>query len=73
MQVGLLFFFNIGVELIYNVVLVSGVQHSDLVYLQIILHYRLLQDDGYDSLCYTVYPCCLTILYSSLYLLIPYP
>ena len=40
-----------------------SVQHSDSIFLQIIFHYRLLQDNGYNSLCYTVYPCCLSILY----------
>ena len=33
--------------------LVSGVQ------LQILFHYRLLQDIEYSSLCYTINPCCL--------------
>ena len=32
------FFFLIEVQLIYNIVLVSGVRHSDSVLLQIILH-----------------------------------
>jgi len=27
------------------------------------LHYSLLQDTGYSSLCYTVNPYCLSILY----------
>ena len=30
---------------------------------QILFHYRLLQDIEYSSLCYTVGPCCLSILY----------
>ena len=30
---------------------------------QILFHYGLLQDIQYSSLCYTVGPCCLTILY----------
>ena len=29
---------------------------------QILFHYRLLQDFEYSSLCYTVGPCCLSIL-----------
>lgn len=33
------------------------------VFSQIILYYRLLQDDVYNSLCYTVNPCCLSALY----------
>ena len=41
----------------------SSIQHSDSVFLQIVLHYRLLQDNRYNYLCYTVYPCCLSILY----------
>ena len=54
--------------LIYNVVLVSGVQQSDAVIpmyvcvteyisFQMLFHYRLLQDIEYRSLCYTVGPC----------------
>ena len=57
-------FFFIEVYLIYNVVLVSGVQQSDSVihtYLsllfQILFPYRLLQDIEHNSLCYTVGPC----------------
>jgi len=37
-------------------VLVSGVHHSGSVFLQIALHYMLLQINGYNSLCYTAYP-----------------
>ena len=47
------------VELIYNVVLVSGVQHSDSVihlsiyiFIQILFPYRLLQNIEYSSLCW---------------------
>ena len=29
----------------------------------ILFHYGLLQDIKYSSLCYTVGPCCLSILY----------
>ena len=29
----------------------------------VLFHYRLLQDIEYSSLCYTVGPCCLSILY----------
>ena len=40
------------------------------IYIQIIFHYRLLQDIKHCSLCYTVTPCCLSILYySDVYLL----
>ena len=55
----------VEVQLIYNIVLVSGVYHSDSIFLQIILHYRLLQDNGYNSLCYTAYPCCLSIFFKN--------
>ena len=45
-------------------------------FLQIILHLKLLQGNDYNSLCYTIYPCCLSILYielNSLCLSFPYP
>ena len=48
--------------MIYSVVLVSRVQHNDWVFLRIIFHYILLQDTGYNSLCCTINPCCLSIL-----------
>ena len=55
--------------MIYNVVLVSGVEQSDLVIhihivilFQIILPFRLLQNIEESSLCYTVGPCWLSIL-----------
>ena len=41
---------------------VSGVQHSDSVFLQIILHYKFLHNNGYSSLCYAVDPSCLSVL-----------
>ena len=59
----------IEVELIYNVVPVSPVQHSDSVihiqtfFFHILFHYGLSQDIEYSSLCYTAGPCCLSILY----------
>ena len=61
-------FFFIGVELIYNVMLVSGVQQSDSVIhtyilFQILFPYRLLWVIEYSSLCYVVGPCWLSILY----------
>ena len=31
--------------------------------LQSLYYYRLLQDIEYNSLCYTVGPCCLSVLY----------
>ena len=62
------------VQLIYKVVLVSGVQQSDSVIhshvhththilFQILFHYRLLQDIEDSSLCYTVGPCLFYIQY----------
>ena len=56
-----------GSIVIYNIVLVSGVQQSDLVthiyvciytLFSILLHFSLLQDSEYSSLCYTVKHCC---------------
>ena len=54
--------------MIYNVVLVSGVQQSDLVihisiFFQILFPYRYSQSIECSSLCYTVGPCWLSILY----------
>ena len=51
-------------QLIYNVVLVSGIQHSEYIHLlifQIPFPYILLQNIEYSSLCYTVGPCWLSI------------
>ena len=61
--------------MIYNVVLVPGVQQRDSVihththahtHIYILFHirfpYRLLQDIEYSSLCYTVGPCCFHVL-----------
>ena len=58
------FFLN-EVQLISIIVLVSGVQQSNSViyFFLILFHYRLLPDIKYSSLCYTVNPCCLRILY----------
>jgi len=36
----------------------------------ILFHYGLLQDIEYASLCHTVIPCCLCILYNGLHLLV---
>ena len=63
--------------MINNVTLDSGVQqviqlyiyilfHS-CIYIHILFHYRSLQDTEYSSLCYTVGPCCLCILYMYAY------
>ena len=64
------FLFYIGIELISNVVLVSGVQQSDSVIHKYIYYfsdsfpYRLLRDIEYSSLCYTVGPRCFSILFT---------
>ena len=67
MHLCLSFLFLFEVYLIY-IVLASGVQQSDsfiLIHIlfQILFHYRLLHDIEYVSLCYTVGPCCLSILF----------
>ena len=36
-------------QLIYNIILASGVQYSDSVFLQIMLNYMLLQDNSHNS------------------------
>ena len=63
-------FFSIEVQLIYNVVLISAIQQSDLViYIYFFLHsfpLRLSQGTEYYYLCYTVGPCCLSIQYALL-------
>ena len=55
--------------MINNIVLVSGVQQSDSVIhihvsilFQILFPFRLLHNIEQGSLCYTVGPCCLSIL-----------
>ena len=54
--------------MIYNVVLVSGIQQSDsvihihiFILFQILFPYRLLHNIEQSSLCYTVVPCWLSI------------
>ena len=70
---------KIEIQLIYNVVLISGIQQSDSVihtyiyiyiYLlfQILFHYRLLQDTEYRSLSYRLGPFCLSVLYKVVYI-----
>ena len=58
----------IEVQLIYNVVLISTVQQSDsvihiyiffFIFFSIMVYHKI----EYSSLCYTVGPCCLSILY----------
>ena len=50
-------FFLIEVQLIYNIVLVSGIPYSESVFFQIVDYYKIL-----GILCYTVNPYCLSIL-----------
>ena len=65
LQICIYIFFQVlkisEVEFIY--ILVPCVQHSDLVFLQIIPHLKLLQSNDYSSLYCMLYPCCLFILY----------
>ena len=68
----------IGVELIYNAVLVSDVQHTDpvihmhlFILFQALFPYRLLQKTEQHSLCYIAGPCWLSILYTVVCMLIP--
>ena len=42
--------------------IVLGVQQSDSVFFQHILHYMFIQDNGYNFLCCPVRPYCLSIL-----------
>ena len=64
------FLFYIGIQLIYNVVIVSGAQHSEsVIYIhvsipfQILFLFRLLHNIEQPSLCYTVDPCWLSTLF----------
>ena len=45
-----IYYFKIEVYLIYNILLTLDVQYSDSVFLQILVNYSLLQNDGY-TLC----------------------
>ena len=56
-------FFVAVVQLIYNIVLVSGIEYSDSIFSQIIFHLKLLQNNSYISLCCVIYLFCLFILY----------
>ena len=65
-------------ELIYNIMLVSGVLHSDSIFLNIIIHLKLLQNNGYNPCGIVAISNNISLLltyfiHSSLYLLIPYP
>ena len=40
-------------------------RYSICILFQIFFHYRLLQDIEYSSLCYTIGPCCSSILYTA--------
>ena len=63
----LILFFNLN-----SVVLISAVQWSDSVmyvytfFFIFSLHYGLSQDIEYSSLCFTVGPCCLSLIYKVL-------
>ena len=52
----------------YSIVLISALGQSDSVihtfafFFYILFHYGLSQEIGYSSPCYTVGPCCLSIL-----------
>ena len=61
----LFYLFFIEVQLIYNVVLVSGVRQSDSdIYIYIYIYiYMFLQNIEYCSLCYMIGPCWLSIFY----------
>ena len=68
----LFFLISIGVQLIYSVVFISAVQQNDSVihiyiyiyfFFYIFFHYRLFQDIEYSSMCYTIGPCWLSVLY----------
>ena len=67
-------FYFVEVELIYNVTLYVYIY----ILFGILFHYGLSQDVDYNSvlccvsLCDTVRPCCLSILYNNWHLLIPY-
>ena len=61
------YFLKIVLQLIYNVMLVSGAKHSDLdrqinFLFRIFFPYRLLPNIQYTSLGYTVSPCPLSVL-----------
>ena len=43
--------------LIDNIILVLVSNMVDSIFLQIIFHLKLLQNNGYISLCYTIYLC----------------
>jgi len=69
------FKFYIGVSLINNVVLVSGLQQSDSVihthvsiHFQILFPYRLLQNIKQSSMCCTVGPCWLSSIAECIYI-----
>ena len=51
--------------------LISAVLCFSYILFYILFHYGLSQDVGYNSLCYTVGPCCLFILYVIVCILTP--
>ena len=46
-----------------NIYILYSLYSNIYILFHILLHYRLLQDIEYSSLCYTVGPCCLPVLY----------
>ena len=65
-------FFLIEVQLIYNILLVSNVQHNDSILCQIIVNLKLLQNNGCISPCCMLYFCCLFI-YTQLFVSLNLP
>ena len=64
-----LFYFLFGVQLNYNILLVCCCTAKCFGYTHISFISFPLQDIEYSALSYTVEPCCLSLIYSSLYLL----
>ena len=61
-QLSSLFFIDVYVaDLQYYIIF--RVYNSASIFLQIMLYFKFLQNDGYIFLCYTIYPRCLSILY----------
>ena len=67
----------VEIQLIYHVGLVSTAQQSDSIYMcvcvymyiytfHVLAHYGLLKDTEKSSLCYTLWPCCSSILYGDI-------
>ena len=61
----------IEVQLIYNIILISVVWHSNLVF-HILYSINLLQNNSYNSV-YNILLLLIYFIHSSLYLFVPYP